>query len=300
MEAIDAGLAEIVAFITRYAITLAALGVLTVALIEAYKKLFSTLPKFHQSALQRWLEQQEARPPMSDAVLQPDLKKGGHYGVAGDTRATAIDDKRGPPYEWRRAYDELLHLSTGLKLGSFLGESAAKDGGNIGFSRNVSFALFELELSRMMAQVQEAADACLNSPRRYAHWFQFVTRGCDAKDVQRWIESFGGDAPPTDDQRLTQAEREQMAELYGRIRLLVRRQLDSFQTITAYRWREWNQFWSWAVGGALLMVVQVFQFGGPTSVVDFVKMFAIALLGGILAPVAKDLMDALASFKARG
>jgi len=289
------GLQAIVDFILGYAVTLAALGALTVALIEAYKKLFSTLPKFHQSALQRWLQQQEPRPAGSDSVLMPDVKFGGHYGVAETTQATPKTEQ-GPPYDWRSAYGELLHLTTGLALGSARPES--KDAG-AGYSRNISYALFELELARMMSQLQEAADAGLNNPRRYRHWFEFLTRGCDKLDVARWVEAFAGASPMAG---LQQREREELAELYGRLRLLVRRQLDSFQTVTAYRWREWNQFWAWALGAVLLLAaqwIQALQAGAQQTLATFGWMVLVSLAGGILAPVAKDLVDALASFKAR-
>ena len=165
------GLQSIVDFVMQYAVTLAALSVLTVALIEAYKKVFSILPKFHQSAVQRWLQEDDKPPSGSDSVVMPDIKLKGHYGCTPATRAEKAPS--GPPYEWRSAYDELLHPTTGLKLGSFKPE-LPKD--NAGFTRNISFALFELELARMMAQVQEAADACVNNPS--------VTNICSDSDAR--------------------------------------------------------------------------------------------------------------------
>ena len=99
---------------------------------------------------------------------------------------------------------------------------------------------------------------------------------------------------------LTQNKREELAEVYGRIRLLVRRQLDSFQTVTSYRWREWNQFWAWVVGGVLLLIAELLQASAPLTLGSVGRMGMVSLLGGILAPVAKDLVDALASFKSRG
>lgn len=273
-QTIHQGLAEISNFILPYAVALAALGALTVALLEAWKKIFATLPRFHRKAVSRWLVNEA--PSAAGGMQLRSTLAGGHYG-SGQPPTT--------PYDPRKAYAQLLHLTTGVPLqagGVDLDEKGEA------MARSVTFALFELEVAKMMAQVQEAADAALNNPERYADWFAFVTRGCNAADVADWRKVLDGGADP--------ATRDKGAAAYGRIRLLVRRQLDGFQTVTAYRWREWNQWWAWLVGALLMMAAQLMQAPGG----NLATMVLLSLAGGILAPVAKDLVDALGKVKSPG
>lgn len=299
---------SIAGFILEYAITLAALGALTVGLLEAYKKLLNTLAKFQRSALLRWLAEEPSDPG------EHFMLRWGHYGVSPDARAAAQGDLlREPaedartnarpfpdPYDGAKAYAELLHLTTGVWPDEHSLLASGKKGP---FHRNVGFALFELDLAKMMSQIQEAADAALNNPTRYGHWFQFLTRGCDRDDVARWREAMTAGAPLG---IAGEAQRQELAEVYARIRLLMRRQLDSFQTITSYRWKEWNQLWAWAVGAVLLLLAQIIQAAQEGVAVyeltpsRLVIMVAFSLAGGILAPIAKDLVSALDKVKTGG
>jgi hypothetical protein len=275
---------DIANFISSYAVTLAAVGALTMALLEAYKKLFSVLGRFQQKALMQWLIQNG--------------DQGGkrrHYAVPEAARVAQKDEQQA--YQWLQAYSELLHLTTGLRQDPVHAAQAT-------FSRSVSAALFELDLAKMMRQVQEAADAALNNPSQYPALFAFLTRGCERNDVERWGESLTGasrretnpDSPPL--------ETRELADIYGRLRLLVRRQLDSFQTVTAFRWREINQLWAIILGALLLFLAQALQFvtaaSGDFSLWSFGKILVSSLLGGMLAPVAKDLVDGLARVKSGG
>lgn len=303
--AVQATFTSIADFILKYAITLAALGALTVGLLEAYKKLANTLANFQRRALLRWLVEEHPDPG------QDFMFRRGHYGVNPDARAAAHSDlllefseesKASikpflKPYDGAKAYTELLHLTTGV----WPDERSLLAFGKAGpFHRNVSFALFELDLGKMMAQIQEAADAALNNPGRYGHWFQFLTRGCDRDDVARWLDAVANEVPIG---VAGEEQRQQLAEVYARIRLLMRRQLDSFQTITSFRWKEWNQLWAWVVGALLLLLAQLFQVihvgseAGELSPFRIATMMVFSLAGGILAPIAKDLVDALAKVK---
>jgi hypothetical protein len=296
--AIQQSLEAIADFILRYAITLAALGALTVGLLEAYKKLFSTLAQFQRKAVVRWLTQEALTPPAGTQVMAS-IGPGGHYGVAPEAQTKAAPQHG--PYDGRKAYAEMLHLTTGVQSG---GGSTSVAGGGGPFKRSVSFALFELELAKMMAQIQEAADAALNNPARYDSWFRFLTRGCDEDDITKWLGAMTSGRSPNGLPDSPEArQRAELAEVYARIRLLMRRQLDSFQTITAYRWKEWNQLWAWIVGGVLLMLAQLIQADQTPSTLSWQQlglMGVVSLAGGILAPIAKDLVDALGKVKSGG
>jgi hypothetical protein len=279
MGDLNAALLQMADFIGRYAVTLAALGVLTMAILEAVKKLFNLRQVFQRNALEAWLGQDASGRQAASA-----------YTVASNGQQSAVAmsiPALARPYEWRQAYAELMHLSTGLPMAVPSSKQTP-----IAFSRSVDFALFELELPQMMGQLQEAADAALNHPASYPHWFTFVTRGVSPNELRQWQDGLKDMATASD------ADRKALGELYGRIRLLVRRQLDAFQTVTAYRWREWNQLYSWALGFVLMFVAQIVSSetsGKPLPA--WHMLVAVSLLGGLLAPVAKDLVDALAKIK---
>jgi hypothetical protein len=277
-------------FILDYAITLAALGALTVALIEAWKKLRDSQAKFHRRSVLRWLENE------------------GHGGATGAAprhhyRARAADhaDRAGlAPYDAGRCFEQLLLLTTGV--GDPTGRGAGRYAPAVAMSwttyqRSIEFALFELELDRLMGQVQDAADIALNHPHRFPDLFQFLTRSAAPDDVDRWLSDV---QQPMTIVGADEARRKEISDRFTRLKQLVRRHLDSFQIVTAMRWREWNQLAALIVGATLLATAQVtvvLQAGG-SPLASWLKIGAVSLLGGMLAPVAKDLVDALRKVKA--
>ncbi|WP_418317236.1 hypothetical protein [Piscinibacter sakaiensis] len=272
MPLIDNALQYMADFITRYAVTLAGLGILTMAILEAVKKLCKLRQIFQRNALEAWLGQSESG-RQAAPLYSP------HGPQAGEPAH----------YNWRKAHAELMWLCTGVQADR---QRQNSGGGRVAFHRSVEFALFELELPKMMGQIQEAADAALNAPDRFPHWFAFLARGCNPEDVERWRTGIAAGSQSSD------AQRKDLAELYGRIRLLVKRQLDAFQTITAYRWREWNQLYSWWLGAVLMFIAQIIASNtGGAKIENWAIVIGISLLGGLLAPVAKDLVDALSKLK---
>src|SRR6218665_3704882 len=173
-------------FIRDYAITLAALGALTMALIEAVKKVFGLQPKFHRNAVEAWL-QQHTESDGGGRRLWGGARVKGHYAMRpGMPLNTGRLDVY---YDWRMAYAELLCLTTGLPPASMNGSDLA----STVYVRSIAYALFELELPKLMSQVQEAADAALSSPDRYPHLFSFFTRGAHLRDVRQWLHALPRD-----------------------------------------------------------------------------------------------------------
>jgi hypothetical protein len=132
--------------------------------------------------------------------------------------------------------------------------------------------------------------------------------GCLAGEADSW-RAFLASSPTQNNQ--AQSER------YARIRLLMRRQLDSFQGVTSSRWDELNRLWAVVVGALVLLVAQLLtadpSLGGlshPITAVlggishalgegkDNDSLLAIIIrsaLGGALAPIAKDVISAISS-----
>ncbi len=273
----------------RYLVPLAGASGLALALQEAAKKLLSLRGRFHRRALLRWLAQTPAAAPegTETAALQPLrwVHGVGHYSLHQGADAV-LSSAGGTTVR----YVDLLALTTGLPR-----DAIRVDDSGGGRFRGIDRALFELETPKMMAQVQEAADAVINDPDRHESLYAFFTRGCNPAEVRAWREYLREGRAGAEHDALTQKAQ---AENYGRLRLGVRRQLDGFQSVTMSRWEELNQLWVVVLGAVILFAAQLIaadlsQAGNR----DWGLIVLHSLLGGALAPLAKDLVTALSTLK---
>lgn len=338
-----AGLQLLVQALQNYLIPLAGASALTVALLEAFKKLMSVQGRFHRSAVVRWLSQSDADVPKVLGIEMSSVlgivHGTGHYSVRAEMRtaglgsvtphpatssagpqvsgaqalapaptpgmptsAAPVAAPATPPlpsvgYSPDRAYAEFFHLTSGQKMPDKLAPRS-----DWLHWRGIDRAVFELEIARMMSQIQDAADTVLNNPEAYQHLYSFFTRGCLVYDADAW-RAFLASAPTQNNQ--AQSER------YARIRLLMRRQLDSFQGVTSSRWDELNQLWAVVVGAVVLLLAQLMTvdpagpglsnpiaaiLGGVSFAWKHDLLLAAVIrsaLGGALAPIAKDVISAI-------
>ena len=95
-----------------------------------------------------------------------------------------------------------------------------------------------------------------------------------------------------------------LLERFARLRQIVKRKLDGFQLYTGDRWATWNQFAANIVGFIVMFssllylnwVARNVSLNAPELLSSFTPtVIPISLLGGILSPVAKDLVNALKS-----
>ena len=289
-DAVAKALSELASQLGIYVAVLAGTSGLAVALMEAYKKLFSIRGKFHRTAIIRWLSE---RPDRIPGELASTISSSG-------ASQYAVQDKRGAPagYDPGVAYAELFHLTSGQRQ-----PSRPQPRGGINQWRGIDRAVFELDTAKMMSQVQDAADAVLNSPALYPQLYAFLTRGVPAADANSWKTYLANPNAP--------APSKKESDLYGRVRLLMRRQLDAFQCVTANRWEELNQLWAVVVGAVILFVALLIAADHKTteafmpwqSMLDGIDavnktsgwagVILKSLFGGALAPIAKDLLNSL-------
>lgn len=316
-DPLTVALSELTSMLATYVAVLAGTSALVVAVLEAAKKLFSLRGKFHRTAIIRWLSEDSASIPSKFTLAKPGLFAnvalggGDHYDVPAYRKAS--DVAPGVPYDPVIAYAEFFHLTSGQAQPPQPNPSHA-----VMRWRSVDRAVFELETARMMSQMQDAADAVLNNPLLYPHLYAFFTRGSagpgssDAADWKAYI----------DDPVAVVANNpaKKYPDVFARVRLLMRRQLDSFQTVTTCRWGDLNQWWAMVLGAVLLFVALVMAAASADpelskkafdpikawssgldqmiyGEVAFLGIFLKALLGGALAPVAKDLLNSLSSIK---
>ena len=283
-------------FLLRYLIPLAAVGALSMALIEFGKKIFDKRTKFHTLRWIRWMQRTEVE---RDHPVVGKAPKGAEAARSPDTE---------------RALAQLLQLCTGVSATE--GDDAARDlfdsGGHLplwyAWSRSPAHAVFALDLARMMGSIQEAADIALATPSQYESLYRFMTKGADPKDVIDWLSR--GPAAMLNLDNLSEADQKKVvkeqAERFARLRQIVKRKLDGFQLYTGDRWASWNQFAANIVGFVVMFVVLLYSHwlrrNAPLTAIAVANSFSlsilpISLLGGILSPVAKDLVTALQRVK---
>jgi hypothetical protein len=262
-------------FILEYAVALAATSVLAMALLEAWKSIFKTRERFHMRQLYRWI------------------------GQAPVLAAKSGDSTPGPSGFHDQVYRQLVLLTTGQDLDARYALDRIQGDG---FEILPSNALFALELERMMGQIQEAADVALSNPSLYPELYRFLTQGASEDDIWNWQAE--STRVPDRDSESRQALKDRV-DAFSRLSKLVKRRLDSLQITMNYQWTRQNQAWSVTLGGTLLFFSLAYiEITTPTSApinpLTWLRILVASLAGGIVAPVAKDLVVALKKVRQGG
>jgi hypothetical protein len=242
-------------FLLKYFVALAAVGALSMALIELWKKIRDSQTRFHARVMTEWFQE---------------------YSSPG-------------------AFAELLHLATGMDP-----DSAQKAAGDLfgnkgslphwfGQSWMQSDALFALDLDRMMGHIQNAADLTLNLPSLYPRLYAVITEGSRPGDAEAWKSM--ADAPARED--ISAAESKQRADLYARLHQVAKTKLDALQLYAGREWVNWNQRWANIVGVAVMLGCLLWLAKHGQVEASPLAILALSAFGGILSPVAKDIVIAL-------
>jgi hypothetical protein len=266
-------------FLLGYVGALAAVGALSMALIEAGKKVFDSRTRFQALRWTHWLGRSAFDINAFKSEQSPTLNS---------------------------AYAELLQLCTGVPIAEAreAADRLLRDGGRLptrhAFLRPQfpAHAVFALDLQRMMGSIQESADTALASPRELPSLYLLMTSGADRADIKSWYEE-GPDSiiaivEPTPANRLAIKEH---ADRFARLRQVVKRKLDGFQVYTGDRWASWNQTVANIVGIVALFLILIWVKNTAPNSPGYLTIVLLSLLGGILSPIAKDLVTALKRVK---
>jgi hypothetical protein len=163
-------------------------------------------------------------------------------------------------------------------------------------------ALYSLEIDKLAGQINAAARMALDYPRGHEDLIHGLAAQADAGDLQKVLNPPASPAPSASDEEKKRA-RDQAAvylEAKNRVATHIQRTLDGFQITQEYRWKHWNQVWAFWLNFAFVMAVLIvnsYRAGGYRT--DTPAYLLVALLGGFVAPVAKDLVSALEALKGR-
>lgn len=177
-----------------------------------------------------------------------------------------------------------------LLVRNFLGQNAYQEllSLTLGRAKNPG-PLLDQQTDKLMAQLQAAANLSLDFPNEFPALYDVLTTLANGKrtDAATWkafsaaVEA--GTLNPSDPAKAAQVA----AATRARTRLdhVVARKLDSFQTKTEFWWARLNQLV--AIAGAAVVLLRLNQ------------SFLIAVVGGMVAPVAKDVATALSGLRSK-
>lgn len=267
---------DLVGFILRYAVTLAAISALSMALIEMVKVLASARDRFHKRLCVRWVRSVPAPAPALQALGLAPLPDAAFH---------------------QKVYEQLIKLTTGEAVGA---AAMAKAIEWKPWDVSPGHALFAMELEKMMGQIQDAADTALSNPSVYPELYLFLTSGAALTDIVNW---YGWAQQPPVSTTVNAALAKSQADTYARLRQFIRRRLDAMQLTASYRWQTVNQTASVALGAVLLFGSIAYLTGGkpPQNLPGgWLGLLVVSLMGGVMAPVAKDLVMALKRARSGG
>jgi hypothetical protein len=154
-------------------------------------------------------------------------------------------------------------------------------------------ALYDLPIEQVTGQMNAAAQMVLDFPWRHEHLFRCLAAQADVDDIRRLLDAHPPDRGPR--RELSAEDKSALIDARNRVTHQVQRSLDGLMISAGFRWKLCLQIASIVVSaltvwvGLLLFVrepIEVFVRHLPVYVV-------ISVLGGFLAPVARDLVAAL-------
>lgn len=271
-------------FLTGYLSALAAVGALAMAAIEFAKKLFDWRTRFHARRLLGFVVNTQAE---RDA-------KARRLGIGEDSPTPVV-------------LAELMQLGTGVSDSEARSKAnlLVESGGGMPLwqagRRDPAHALFALELERMMGAIQEAGDVALASPGTYPHLYVLMTSGASDADVENWFVNGERVMAATAVADATPAMRDdakRLGDQFTRLRQIMKRRLDAFQLYTADSWASWNQLWANVVGAVTMFLVLTWMRStDDPNTPGWGATLILSLLGGVLSPLAKDLLNLLKRVK---
>lgn len=257
-------------FLTKYFVAIAAVGALAMAIIEACKKLFDLKTKFNVKYIQAFIADDKEARQTSEEI-----------GTTVGTR-------------YYLTFPELVHLMCGIELARAQ-EVTCQD-------KEKLLTVFSLEVPNLMSKIQDAVDAALDAPRRYPNLFIFATSGAQTADAAEWIKL--ADLPAAD---IDPVKLKTRADLYTRLHQLAKRKLDRLQLQLNYRWTNLNQLYGNLLGVLILFLcllwVVVRQKEAQKATMeagDYLLILLASTAGGILSPIAKDMVSWLQKVKSGG
>lgn len=148
-------------------------------------------------------------------------------------------------------------------------------------------ALFELTAEQMVAQMNAAAGAALDYPKKYAKLVMVLSAGADAQDVAAVV---GGPARTT-----AKDPGADYLDARNRVGNRIQRNLDGLQISLSSRWKLWMQIFALVL--TVVLILLGIWYANVLNPSTFVAGIFAGIVGGYIAPVTRDLVAALQSLR---
>ena len=145
--------------------------------------------------------------------------------------------------------------------------------------------LYQLPIERMVGQIDAAAQIALSYPSNYRNIIYALAQNADSNDLE---------AITADNQ---QAENLQsFSDARNRIANMIQRNLDALQLRIEGYWARGSQ-----IAAVVLSTALIWIYVAPAAqdTADYLQVFAFSIAGGMVAPVAKDILGVLRTVKER-
>lgn len=258
--------------ILGYAVLLAAIATIVMAMLELIKGVLRLRKRFHHWHLRRWVE---AGGGTSPRRWRYDLRQSGAdpQALIELQELCAVDGQD---------MGAILELPTDEMVGHL--RSAA--GVAIDFPGEFPHLnAFLTTLTPGMAAEWDRLSTAINGEEHTARASNVDTDGADSTRHDRRDDREGEWNPDAIRAR-------------AKIDHFVTRRLDAFETHLEYWWARWNQYAA-VSGGTLLIALVLASSGGGWSVGRVIQTGLLSVFGGMLAPFAKDVVSALINLRAR-
>jgi hypothetical protein len=227
----------------KYAAALAAVGLVSMAIIQTVKDMFPTRRWFQGWRVSAWLRDQATKAP----------------SIPGGSPTSQV------------AEDDLVMLATS-------GDRAA---------------LFNLPIEQVSGLMNAASQIVLDFPPDHRDLLMCLAAQARPGDLELLLTQGPSAARPRS--TMTEPERGQFVDARNRVTHQVQRSLDGLQISVGFRWKWIIQMLSIVVSAMLVWIgLAVFADERIGSNVHYFLLYLLAgILGGFLAPVARDLVAAL-------
>jgi hypothetical protein len=162
-----------------------------------------------------------------------------------------------------------------------------------------SNSFFNLPIEQLCGQLNAAAQSVLEHPEEHATLLYYLASKAEPRDVSTVIEC-SEKYREQSGTKLEGSDRSTFAycvDARNRVAHHIQRAIDALQLSAGNRWKLWIQIFSIGLSGLIASVaLSLFgEVGGAWRRVE--TTVAVAILGGFLAPIARDLIAGLQSFR---
>ena len=277
--------------ILKFLVPVAAVGAMAMALLEVYKKLRGSRRRFHARHWTKFMQQIPVDDAIRAAAYQQLLTLSSGVPVPAVAIKTLGDSGKVRNYEdpfiVRTEAEKKAIAKAKIRLIPDWVEDLTANAGGPGY------AVFSQTTPVMVSIMMDAIDVALASagPDETApNWklVKVMCHGADDNDFTTWFKR-GESKSKKADEAATAAR--DIANAQSRLRQIAKRKLDAFAVFAEEQWANNNQFQSQILGGLIMFAAVLYTTGIGKS--EAMKAIPISLFGGLLAPVAKDLVAAI-------